>query len=935
VTARGENAVPSGRPGNGGAGGTLRSTLNLGALADLAGGNAGAQGSFHVGGILSARRCEYVSTVTIVKNGQEITNTDEEDAPKTPGNNAAAPSGQGGTNGTFALQTDPGAWMHSFSVRSIVQYAKDTYLNDRITETRGLLAEYRDLLRAHDRIVGPDEQLSDEDFSEKVNRDQLQTEVGNLLYRIDSNLDYFGNPAGWVPMLSFEANFLAFQNEVDQSLPILYLTYWLNNAATNLQASLAATQQAKSGLDAERARMETSYNDAQTALPRLKSEAASIAFQIGAMQGQITNKLSQLEKRANDNVADRHNLPFWKKALGVMSVVADLVPVGQPTVGRIGQGLKLLEQIDPDKPIESAKALQPQAFSVMTNIDISVCLTSSAPPSGSSNEVKKSRQDQLKRLTDCGKFLADEFKEVSGVFKDAQVDDKEVAAELEKLKASDTELQDLVKQLVDLNAQKERYANELSATLQLIGGFTSGLAQNLVATHELEDRIAASINILDHGALMHIKEMERRTNDRLVQYQYLLAKSFEYRQLRPYPGTLQLTRLFARFRQLIEANTSHLLTQQEFLNLKGIFVEELREVVAQSLDNVNAPSRSFPKSYRLSTNQLAELNQKGRLVLGLKNLGLIDGGDENVRLADLRTRTLTARPVGPVGSLALVRVNFEHLGVSRLTSGGRTFLFRHYQTEAVNPIVWNTIFDANTGQTVNSVLSAAAQSLISVLLAQQPIAVTNLVYFSQPAADAEILLTKDVSTDNGTDFVIDDLLFEIQYDFTQTSGNLRELNVQVSNDLTPVIVVSQHDINNRQDGIGDFNRVFPPSTQVTLQAPAAYGQFVFDRWFLNNQPQPTHGAAVSVFLSGDTKAEARYRLTLGPPVLTLINTQTGQIGLSFRSEPDANYTLEQSPRLINPAWTPVATRVGDGTTLQFTLPIGGAPATFLRVRQGL
>ena len=61
-------------------------------------------------------------------------------------------------------------------------------------------------------------------------------------------------------------------------------------------------------------------------------------------------------------------------------------------------------------------------------------------------------------------------------------------------------------------------------------------------------------------------------------------------------------------------------------------------------------------------------------MLSLKELGLIDAGDDNVRLADLRTRTLRAHPVGPVGSLALVRVNFQHAGVSRLTSGGRTFL---------------------------------------------------------------------------------------------------------------------------------------------------------------------------------------------------------------------------------------------------------------------
>ena len=98
--------------------------------------------------------------------------------------------------------TNIGAWLHSFALRSITQYAKDAYLNERITETRGLLGEYREVLRAHERVVAPEEELSDEEFSEKTNLDQVQTEVGNILYRMDSNLDYFGNPAGWVPMLS-------------------------------------------------------------------------------------------------------------------------------------------------------------------------------------------------------------------------------------------------------------------------------------------------------------------------------------------------------------------------------------------------------------------------------------------------------------------------------------------------------------------------------------------------------------------------------------------------------------------------------------------------------------------------------------------------------------------------------------------------------------
>lgn len=939
ATARGERAVPAGRPGAGGRGGILRSTVDLSGHADLAGGTPGARGLDRIGGALSSRRFVYRTITTITFNGRPQTSTRDTTAPKAPGSNATAPSGVAGVSGMVQIVAEPGDWIHPFALRAVIQFAKDAYMNGRIAEARSILNDYRELLRAHSQSLPENEEVSDAVFAKSVNLDQITIEVENLLHRIDSNLDYFGNPAGWVPMLSFEANFLAFQNEIEQSIPVLYLAYFLNHSATNLQASLGAAEQAITDLEAERERMESAFNEAQLAIPGLKAQASVLTVRIGNLRQRIELKLTELERRARENVEERHKLPFWKKALGVLSVAADLIPVGQPTVGRIGEGLKLLAKVDPDKPLESAKAIAPQALGVMTNKNISVCFGTNAPPNtstnsaSSTNTVKKAKQDRLKQLTDCSKFLGGELKELASVFKEAQVDDLELAAELEKLKAADLELQALTLEVEQLNAEKERFAQELAVALQVIGSFSGALAENLVATHELEERLANGLAVLDHGTLLHIKEMERRAKDRLIQYQYFLAKSFQYRRLRPYSGNLQLTRLFTRFQQLVETDTSHLLSQQEFENLKGIFVDELREIVSQSLDNANAPARSFPKTYRLKADELRQLNEQGRLVLNLRKLGLINVGDENVRIADLRTITLAAHPVGgSVGSLGLVRVNFEHMGVSRLTSGGRTFLFRHYQTESVNPIVWNVIFDAVANRTVNSTLSAAQQSLISVLLAQQPVPVTNLVFFSQPAVDADILLTKDVSTDNGTDFQIDELHFEIQYDFNPTSANMRQLDVQVADNLEPVIAVGQVDLNGRQDGQGDFSRVFSPFSLVTLQAPPTYGEFVFDRWVVNALPQTAQVPVTAIFLTDNTVVEARYRRLSGPLVLAPVAAPAGQVGFSFLSETGKRYTIEQSTRLMNPVWTPVETRDGNGSRLQFTRAAGTNAAVFFRLR---
>jgi hypothetical protein len=206
VSARGERAVRSGVPGTGGRGGVLRSTLNLSAHGQLTGGNAGAKGLDYVGGVLSTRAYVWRTINTFFFNGKIQTSIQDVNAPKVAGANAPAPNGTNGVNGTLVLTTNASAWVHSFALRNILQFAKDAYLNGRIAETRQLLREYQELLQAHQRVVAPDEELSDEEFSEKVNLDQLLAEVDVLLHRIDSNLDFFGNPAGWVPMLSFEAN---------------------------------------------------------------------------------------------------------------------------------------------------------------------------------------------------------------------------------------------------------------------------------------------------------------------------------------------------------------------------------------------------------------------------------------------------------------------------------------------------------------------------------------------------------------------------------------------------------------------------------------------------------------------------------------------------------------------------------------------------------
>ncbi len=199
---------------------------------------------------------------------------------------------------------------------------------------------------------------------------------------------------------------------------------------------------------------------------------------------------------------------------------------------------------------------------------------------------------------------------------------------------------------------------------------------------------------------------------------------------------------------------------------------------------------------------------------------------------------------------------------------------------------------------------------------------------------ADVVITKEVATEDGIDLEITDLEFEVKLDFDNTSSARRELEVVVADGLTPVITLSQVDVNGRQDGQGHFTRLFPPFAQVTLQAPGRFGEFRFERWLVKGQLAPTTNTIVSLTLASATRAEPLFRRDAQAFVLTPtpISLSGGQMGFSFPSVAGARYTIEQTLRIGNPNWTISETRTGDGLPLQFTRPFSANTGVFFRVR---
>ena len=113
---------------------------------------------------------------------------------------------------------------HPYYISAVIRHATDAFINSYADLALQVCNEYKLLVDEY-VIASEWESCGDEEGIELKNE---LVEIDNMLYRLEQGLDYFGNPAGWVPLLSFEVMLANYDAEIDRAIPTLYMYYWLN-----------------------------------------------------------------------------------------------------------------------------------------------------------------------------------------------------------------------------------------------------------------------------------------------------------------------------------------------------------------------------------------------------------------------------------------------------------------------------------------------------------------------------------------------------------------------------------------------------------------------------------------------------------------------------------------------------------------------------------
>jgi hypothetical protein len=476
-------------------------------------------------------------------------------------------------------------------------------------------------------------------------------------------------------------------------------------------------------------------------------------------------------------------------------------------------------------------------------------------------------------LSDATSAISKGLQEVSGVLAERQAPKSEVDALLEKLKGESKEFQQLSGEISALLARKMDFARKIADALQIVAEIPNIITSNLLAIDSASSAMTQGKNALHDGRLtMHLHAMERRAKERLLKYHYYLAKSYQYRLLQPFPGTLDLERIFNEMIKMAELNMQgaepYVLSKDQFDSLKAIYRDMLSSVTDKILEEYQQkpPELSAPRRFSLTTTEIGRLNAGETISMNLVDLGLFKLNEENIRIVDLEVESITVSvPKGGAHDLMEVDLRFEHSGISQLRSGGRVISFRHPSRETTNPITWGARYDV-IGKKLDPIKpSADSDSLLRSLLKSDT--ADTMMLYSRPAVWADLNVSREVLSDSGVP-LIKTLRLKVTYDYTRRSSGITVLYIQAvpevatqAAELKPYFALDCLDLTGRMDGRGAFYRAYQGGqSTVQIQAQERYGEWKFISWVNQSGALLGMTPTLKVKVTADQVIKAVYRL---------------------------------------------------------------------------
>lgn len=881
-------AQEPGRPGNGGAGGQLTSTIDVTAYANASGGAAGAFSNpgpgktrFEGG---AAGQPEQSLWLDVHYNIFTAWCYIVEPHVTVAGQSYDAKYAANGLTRAPVLQGVSYAWLTPPIAKKRLHGAYNFYLDGDLEMAQGLLEGIREDIAAM-QASSEWAALSEED---QLELNMIQDETVTKLYQLANHLDYFGRPAGWAPMLSFEAHLAIFNREVDAAMNTLYLSYWIKRAAQHSQDRQTALTQMRTHLIEEKDRAITEYEQLNLSMPMLMSQATAIQAQIETLIDDIEVKENELIDQARDDL----RLPVWKGVLRSMAAGSKMIPLFEPLFGGV---VNVATNFDTNQPYDNIRAIAGFADTIVADeidaLTTAVGLAASAA-SGDVGDTAKGLTEAI--VKEVRPNFTGGINDLLGVIDSLEAPESKILAQAAQAKAQDPQFKEYADRLEALLETKKGFVRQFVETTQRMNELADLIAENLMAMDALGLELA-TVAVYEPRVVMHLETLERRAFDRLLKYHYYLAKAYEYRLLTEYTEPLNLESLFTYLEGQASFGTPEagsIIPAAQFESLKGIYESSISAIAETIYDlytdgsNGFMPDETSGVRFTLTQEELDRLNAGEPLRFNLYEMlklnDFIRPNEENIRILKMAIyedpqdghQIQTAPVGGDYAQDAFIVLDIVHSGESRFLWNGQSFLFRSFAKNSSDRIHWESKYYPVGQNVIPTQLSLSNSSLLLTLL--EGYAGEDMMLFSRPALWSDVEVRMSVHGSQGRDIDLTYLKLYVEYDFKRRSdsSHLKELHLLTSRHtpgegteiggLSPHFRMNRPDQYGKQDGREACQRFYLESGihPVGLEAQPFCGEWKFYKW-TNRYHQdlpggPVTSASMEVLPSADQMLLAQY-----------------------------------------------------------------------------
>lgn len=955
----GGDATAPGQSGAGGAGGACASNLDVRTYFDWSGGDPGDSPPTCQGGAAGTPTLCYIcdgmefvegSCDYLVINGKDTKFV----APQTnnpittvAGNSYSAPTPSVSSPGQYTPSSDAFAWLNPLAVQACVAYFQNAMLVGQGSQVLDDMAFYsqtlQDYLATNPGADIPQDSALSDDQNDQLNIVIDLNQCAQLLQQMVSNqrqgLDYFGNPPGWSPLLSFQMNYNLSEQEIDQAVDNLYLCYWIKNCYQELDQKNTALNTAITQTTAQIKQLATRYQSDNDDLGPFSTQLEENSEAITRMQNDIQSLDQQLLKEAENKVD-----PMWKRVLdGIckgLGAVCDFIPGPESTVahaalnatdgivnsintagdqnwsdiinGGAGGAADVFKDAASDMNSDAQNSFTTAMLSLQTNSDSAVDeysdLTSKASKWSSWN-------GNLKSIGSAVSGIASDIQGVSA-------SDPAVQKEYHNLQLSNSEYQQLHSQVGQLIKQNHELGMKLQKYSQQIMTIPNQTNAMLASVTAMRDSLSANQATLDPRIVSYLNVMEQNALANLLKYKYYLNKSYEYMSLTPATPMPSTEEYYDQLLKIAQQSGNEPLTKDDFENLKPWLKSELTSYASkildtlQSGDGVEGTYVDYDFKAQGALNAFNDLPDGNILPISLASL--IPAKHENARLTDVELVEMTLEN----GAAATLEFQLIHSDCSTIMKDGQTYFFNHYVPLEEQPLTWTVTWDTSTTLDPASAVSSPDYSSPTYLLKSLTDQGEDTSTFSDPGLMQPWSIIKNVSNQTSTDAPrLKSLTLRFKYQYQDPPENLLYLRVGSYGDITPDFYLNRTDMNGRQDDAGPFTRVFSGDGTVTVTAPGSWNDAPFFSWIKMAEGSPTVSQTNNVIQITNDDYKGQTLTIMADYAAYGVNGKLVCAGVS--KLPAMQILLTGTPLDGIPnSYTKVAYNLADGTYAFSDIPVG-------------